>query len=161
MDESTLKKLEDLLSPIRSALDKLSADMAAIKMDLVDKNYLKTELEVQKTEINSDICANKGKIQDISDSLEAQKVKIEELRNQIATAFPEMQKIWKKLIIVGDSLVKWLDVERICPGMAEDCILVCLPGARIGTVRRTFARLAGRKILRRPRSLCSRHKSWR
>ena len=39
--------------------------------------------------------------------------------------------------------MRHLNLEKLCPpGEADNCILICIPGARIGAVRRAFFKVA-------------------
>ena len=105
-------------------------------------------LDRQKIEIDREISATNSKIINLEAKIGEQKTLLEAIQSEVnamkcqstVTDFNLGIKTKKKLIVIGDSLIKHLDLNLICPN--EDNMKVCLPGARIGIIHRELRKLA-------------------
>ena len=157
MSNEAFDKVIELLQPISVKLDALSAEVATIKSSLVSKDFLEGELRNQKLAFEDEIKNQNEKIQALANDLNDHKLALSDLKRAVdnflsasdkesdfesvnsAPISPRV-KIKKKLIVIGDSIVKHIDVKRICPG--EDCLLICIRGARVGDIRRKLYQIS-------------------
>ena len=146
-----LSTIKNLLQPLTSSLAEVTSAIGDIKKSLISRDILDDVISNQKAEIDQKLSKSESRIAELEKSLNNQKNLLAQIKKQLddfqnqstqpPTAFPQISlKIRKKLIVVGDSLVRHLDLKRICPN--EDNLLQCIPGARIGTIRRILYKLA-------------------
>ena len=141
--------VSEVFKSIESALAKVSGELVKIKESLISRDTFDQELVSLKSEIENKISISDSKISALEQALHNQKLIIEAIQTQVTEFHYQpgavgsggaIPKLEKKLIVVGDSLVKHLDLKKIFPD--GDNLLICLPGARIGTIRRKIQKMA-------------------
>ena len=121
-----LINLTNALAPIQEAL-------ANIQSTLLTKDDLESSISELKMYFQEELAVRDSKIKELQKKVDTLQKEISSKNNvQVSNSSPVKKELC--LAIIGDSIVKYVDTEKICPGKQN--IKKCIPGARVGDVRR-------------------------
>ena len=138
MDENkVIEIIKGVLAPIVSKLDVLCTknDFETLSSEL--RSYYENELSKRDAKISM----LEDKITDLNDSVIRQKREIEEMYTKISSNIKAMNskltekdapKPLRDLVILGDSMVKHVDVDKVNQGGCNE--IFCHPGAHIDKI---------------------------
>ena len=118
MNKEVLDAINELLKPLLSSLAVLTSDISEIKQSLVSKEILDEEIKIHKDDILLKLEQRDSKIASLEDSLRSQQNLLSSIQKQIKDfqnepSTPYIVKAKKKVIVIGDSLVRHLNMKTI------------------------------------------------
>ena len=150
MENLELKNvLEELLLPINEKLSNLKKDISSQIELLLCKADFERQIATLQDTFTKEIIIRDQKIERLEETILNQQACIENINGKLSdmsgkikreSSAHDKPKKDLELGIIGDSLVKWIDPKRVCPGTETE--LVCLPGARVGDIKKSVKRFA-------------------
>ena len=130
--------LVQLIAPIQNELQHIRAELSILKDTFITRDELNEKMEEFNTQTSAELQTRDAKLAELCSQVEHLDHEISRAKESLPILEEPIQREQKKMVILGDSLIKWIDPARICP----ESSLLCFPGARISRIKKEVSKLA-------------------